>query len=54
MRSARGKLYLVDQLKSETGRVRLELADGSPVEHIEGPLYRLVATGEIVRIIGSD
>lgn len=54
MRSAVGTTYLVDQVEDESGQSRLELIDGSQVEHLQGLLYRIIRSGEVVRLLGSD
>ena len=54
MKSAAGTTYLVHQVEDEFGQSRLELIDGSPVEHLQGPLYRIIPSGEVIRLLGSD
>lgn len=54
MKSAAGTTYLVDQLEDEAGQSRLELIDGSCVEHLQGLLYRIVRSDEVIRLLGSD
>ena len=54
MKSAAGKLYLVSHFRDDDGHRHMELSDGSPVEHVVGTLYRLAASGEIIREVGSE
>ena len=54
MKATNGRTYLVNYFEDEAGNARLELPDSSCVEHVSGPLYRIVSSGEIVRLIGSD
>lgn len=54
MKSLQGKMYLVSQLRDESGVTRMELSDGSSVERVSGPLYRIVHSGKVVREIGAD